>query len=197
MTDDSSSEDEITKRILKDSIDTDLLTNDLYSNSPGKKPSDKIKSINTVPIKPSLRYIIEDDGQGHHHNFIKVTPEFQEFVAKSLDKHLESKIIEKRKKHKKLKIDSTNESKGIHLFNGSAKLLNSSYDESTTGVKRKRHLKNTSDEVILQRASETAVSPEWILNRDAVHGWANVTKGKIMKLKSNSEGTFDIISDEV
>jgi hypothetical protein len=44
MSDDSSSEDEITKRILKDSIDTDLLTNDLYSNSPSKKQSDKIKS---------------------------------------------------------------------------------------------------------------------------------------------------------
>jgi len=42
-----------------------------------------------------------------------------------------------------------------------------------------------------------AVSPDWILNRDAVQGWAKVTKGKMMKLKSNREGTFDIISDEV
>lgn len=195
MSDDSSSEDEITKRILKDSIDTDLLTNDLYSSNPSKNSLDKIKSINTVQIKPSLRHIIEDDG--HNHNFIKVTPEFQEFVAKSLFKHLESEIIEKKKKHKKLKIDNTDESRGIHLFNGSAKLLNSSLDEPTTEIKRKRHLKNTSDEVILQRASETAVSPEWILNRDAVQGWAKVTKGKIMKVKSNREGTFDIIDDEV
>ncbi|KAL4089709.1 hypothetical protein QTP88_024687 [Uroleucon formosanum] len=195
MSDDSSSEDEITKRILKDSIDTDLLTNDLYSNSPSEKPSDKIKSINTVQVKPSLRYIIEDDG--HNHNFIKVTPEFQEFVAKSLFKHLESQIIEKKKKHIKLKIDNTDESKGIQLFNGSPKLLNSPLDESTTGIKRKRHLKNTSDEVILQRASETAVSSEWILNRDAIKGWAKVTKGKIMKVKSNREGTFDIINDEI
>ncbi|CAI6363900.1 unnamed protein product [Macrosiphum euphorbiae] len=195
MSDDSSSEDEITKRILKDSIDTDLLTNDLYSNSPTEKPSDKIKSINAARVKPSLRYIIEDDG--HNHNFIKVTPEFQEFVAKSLFKHLESQIIEKKKKHKKLKIDNTDVSKGIHLFNGSPKLLFSPLDESTTGIKRKRHLKNTSDEVILQRASETAVSSEWILNRDAVQGWEKVTKGKIMKVKSNREGTFDIINDEV
>jgi len=41
------------------------------------------------------------------------------------------------------------------------------------------------------------VSSEWILNRDAVQGWAKVTKGKIMKVKSNREGTFDIINDEV
>ncbi|XP_001951035.1 uncharacterized protein LOC100168536 [Acyrthosiphon pisum] len=195
MSDYSSSEDEITKRILKDSIDTDLLTNDLYSNSPSEKSSNKIKSINAVQVKPSLRYIIEDDG--HNHNFIKVTPEFQEFVAKSLFKHLESQIIEKKKKHKKLKIDNTDESKGIHLFNGSPKLLFSPLDETTTEIKRKRHLKNTSDEVILQRASETAVSSEWILNRNAVQGWAKVTKGKVMKVKSNHEGTFDIINDEV
>ena len=49
----------------------------------------------------------------------------------------------------------------------------------------------------MQRASEMAVSPEWILNKDAVKGWAKVTKGKMMKVKSNSEGTFDIINDEV
>lgn len=36
MSDDSSSEDEITKQILKDSIDTDLLTNDLYNSSSEK-----------------------------------------------------------------------------------------------------------------------------------------------------------------
>jgi len=41
------------------------------------------------------------------------------------------------------------------------------------------------------------VSSEWILNRDAIKGWAKVTKGKIMKVKSNCEGTFDIINDEI
>ncbi|XP_060848761.1 uncharacterized protein LOC132928242 [Rhopalosiphum padi] len=195
MSDDSSSEDEITKRILKDSIDTDLLTNDLYSNSPSKKQSDKIKSINVVQTKPSLRNVIEDDV--HNHNFIKVTPEFQEYVAKSLFKHLESQIIEKKSKHKKHKVDNTDESIGIHLFNGSPKLLNSSLDEPTIAVKRKRHIKNTSDDLILQRASEMAVSPEWILNKGAIQGWEKVTKGKIMKVKSNREGTFDIINDEI
>lgn len=40
-----------------------------------------------MQTKPSLRHIIEDNG--HDHNFIKVTPEFQEFVAKNLFKHLE------------------------------------------------------------------------------------------------------------
>lgn len=42
MSDDSSSEDEITKRILKDSIDNDLLTNDLYKNG-DKKLTEKTK----------------------------------------------------------------------------------------------------------------------------------------------------------
>lgn len=42
---------------------------------------------NSIKTKPSLRYINEDDGQNH--NYIKVTPEFQEFVAKNLFKHLE------------------------------------------------------------------------------------------------------------
>lgn len=46
-----------------------------------------ILDAQSVQTKPSLRYIIEDEG--HDHNFIKVTPEFQEFVAKNLFKHLE------------------------------------------------------------------------------------------------------------
>lgn len=44
MCDDSSSEDEITKRILEDSIDTELLTNDLFADSSTKRPLDEIKS---------------------------------------------------------------------------------------------------------------------------------------------------------
>lgn len=46
-----------------------------------------VLGTSSVQTKPSLRYILEDDG--HDHNFIKVTPEFQEFVAKNLFKHLE------------------------------------------------------------------------------------------------------------
>lgn len=87
--------------------------------------------------------------------------------------------------------------KGIHLFNGSTSLLNTIVtDESTTRKKQKRHLQYTSDKIILQQASEVAVSPEWILNKEAVQGWAKVTKGKILKVKSNKEGTFDVINDE-
>lgn len=67
-------------------------------------------------------------------------------------------------------------------------------DESTK--KQKRHLQNTSDKIVLQQASEAAVSPEWILNKDSVKGWAKMTKGKILKLKSNKEGTFDVVNDE-
>lgn len=109
-----------------------------------------------------------------------------------------SQIIEKKSKHKSRQVDNINDhSRGIHLFNGSTKLINSIADESTIKIKRKRPQKNTSDDLILQRASETAVSPEWILNKDAVRGWPKITKGKVMKIKSNKEGTFDVVSDEI
>jgi len=49
----------------------------------------------------------------------------------------------------------------------------------------------------LQRASETAVSADWILKKDAIQGWTKVTKGKIMTVKKNNEGSFDIVNDEV
>lgn len=104
-----------------------------------------------------------------------------------------SQIIEKKKNNKKHNLDN-DQPVGIRLFNGSTKLLNSSTNEAT--IKRKRLNKSTSDKLILQRASETAVSPEWILKKDAVQGWAKMTKGKIMKVKSNNEGTFDIVSCE-
>lgn len=109
-----------------------------------------------------------------------------------------SQIIEKKTKHKKHQVDNIDDHpRGIHLFNGSTKLIDSFTDESTIAIKRKRPHKNTSDELILQRASETAVSHEWILNKDAVQGWAKMTKGKVMKIKSNDKGTFDIVSDEI
>jgi len=108
-----------------------------------------------------------------------------------------SQIIEKKLKHKKRSIDnSIDYPKGIRLFNGSPKLLNYVMIDELTTAKRKRKVQNTNDELILQRASETAVSSEWILNKDAVQGWAKITKGKIMKIKSNKEGTFDVINDE-
>lgn len=69
-------------------------------------------------------------------------------------------------------------------------------NESTTTTKRKRHLQNTSNKLILQRSLDVAVSSEWILNKDAIQGWAKTTKGKVMKIKSNKEGSFDIVNDE-
>lgn len=69
-------------------------------------------------------------------------------------------------------------------------------NEPTTTTKRKRHLQNTSNKLILQRSLDVAVSSEWILNKDAIQGWAKTTKGKVMKVKSNNEGSFDIVNDE-
>lgn len=107
-----------------------------------------------------------------------------------------SQIIEKKSKHKKHHANGDDDHPiGIRLFNGSNKLIDSFMDEPT--IKRKRYSKCTSDKLILERASETAVSPEWILNKDSVQGWAKITKGKIMKVKRNNEGSFDIINDDV
>ncbi|XP_050429450.1 protein CUSTOS-like [Adelges cooleyi] len=196
MSDDSSSEDEITKRILQDSIDNDLLTNDMYtSNSKKQKIKNTTdKTVSAVQFKPSLRHIIEDEG--HDYNFIKVTPEFQNFVAKHLFKHLESEIVEK--KHKKKKTCSAeNIQKGIHLFKGSATLIDNVTFQPTLRTHRKKAQQHRDDErLILERASEVAVSTEQVLNREEVKHWAKVTKGKVMQVRPNGEGTFDVISDD-
>lgn len=46
-----------------------------------------VLGINLAESKPSLRYVVEDDI--HDHNYIKVTPEFQDYVSKNLFKLLE------------------------------------------------------------------------------------------------------------
>lgn len=69
-------------------------------------------------------------------------------------------------------------------------------DEPTTTTKRKRHLQNTSNKLIIQRSLDMAVSPEWIVNKHAIQGWTKTTKGKVMKVKSNKEGSYDIVNDE-
>lgn len=100
-------------------------------------------------------------------------------------------------KHKRHHLDNTdNNSKGIHLFSGSTKLLELMINEPVVIKKKKPRNLSTSDKLIVQRASEAAVSPEWILNKDAVQGWAKTTKGKVMIVKRNSDGTFDIVHDE-
>lgn len=108
-----------------------------------------------------------------------------------------SKIIENKTKQKKRQSSNTDDyPKGIHLFNGSTKLLNHVINEPIDTIKRKRHHEVTSNQTILHRASEAAVTPEWILNKDAVQGWAKISKGKIMELKKNNDGSYDIINDE-
>lgn len=69
-------------------------------------------------------------------------------------------------------------------------------DEPTVKRKKKFCDPSMTDELILQRASEAAVSPEWITSKESVRGWEKITKGKVMKVKKNHEGTFDIINDE-
>lgn len=56
MSDDSSSEDEITKQILKDSIDTELLTNDLYTNNCNSSDKKQLNEINSKSPQKNLGF---------------------------------------------------------------------------------------------------------------------------------------------
>ncbi|XP_050524327.1 uncharacterized protein LOC126895991 isoform X2 [Daktulosphaira vitifoliae] len=158
-----------------------------------KKLNSSIESIKSFQVKPSLRYIIEDEG--HNHNFLKVTPDFQEYVAKHLFNHLESQIVEKKKKRKNMP-ENGDEKKGIRLFNSSTLLMGDvSFAPKYKPHKRKKHCNSDDEKLIRSRASETAVSPQQILNREEVKFWAKETKGKIVKVRPNKEGTFDVIND--
>lgn len=61
--------------------------------------------------------------------------------------------------------------------------------------KKIKQCNSDDEELIRSRASESVVSPEQILNREEVKLWAKETKGKVIQIRPNKEGTYDVIND--
>jgi len=192
QTDLSSSEDEASISILREAIDHQFLSNDLYNIEksqviPFSTQTNKLRTNSSkISSKQEDRFI----------NF-GVTATFQSFIAKKLDEILEQ-IIElesneitnycgeqKRKRNKK---------SGIKLLSTSKKLLNVTKVKKDYTKHKKRSKRNReiveNDEDASSKFREAAVDPEHLLSKLDTKAWVNKRPEPEFKYKRLKNGTL-------
>ncbi|XP_011644984.1 uncharacterized protein LOC105432071 isoform X2 [Pogonomyrmex barbatus] len=190
QTDSSSSEDETSTNSLKEAIDQEFLSNDLYSVKKNKIiPQSEVKT-NKFDEK-SLRSSKQED-QFTNFGF---TATFQSFVAKKLDEILERNIEfessetigccgnQKQKKNK---------NSGIKLLSTSKKFLRSA-EVTKKYIKHKKPKESKQileDEKALLKFREAAVDSERILNKSDTKAWVNRRPEPEFKYKRLKNGTL-------
>lgn len=197
----SSSEDEITKNALREAADHQFLketyfsakkADSLESSTHTDKFSISAKPINTTNLK-SLR---QNSEQSEKFENFGVSTSFQNYVAKKLDELLNRNI---RLKNKVEDNSITNERKknptnipGVRLLNSSTNFLTTK-DETTHPMqskKRKIHTDIEDESKNLQKCTEAAVNPEWVLSKVDSKAWTNKRKEPEFKYKRQKNGTL-------
>lgn len=147
----------------------------------------------------SLRKTQNDDDQ---FNELKVTPEFQRFVAKKLSQLLDAQLTEKitnkhRKTIKKRKSDSGDG--GVKLLKKSHVYLDIDFVPEAPTVDRKarrkrRKIDDEDDE--LEKVKAAAVEPERILAQTDIKHWAKLCTKPHFKYKQNETGSLVLVDDK-
>lgn len=186
---DSSSEDEDLVR-LKESIDTNFISDNLF-----KQAGSKDKQKTTPEIPKSLRPVKEDFNS--QFSMLKVTPEFQKYVAKQLAKILEASLQKrlsdlsenpvKRLKRKRIK-------DRVKLLSNSEMFLDVTADLKENLVNRgienrpeiiPRDVINEEEQK--DRLKSVVVNGNYILSQEELKTWAprNKTKYNVTHYKQN------------
>ncbi|XP_066584289.1 uncharacterized protein [Prorops nasuta] len=186
--DSSSSEDETIRMALAEATDPLFLKEALFS----QKDFNILKDTITVETPKSLRKNL--DTFNDFHNF-GVSENFKQFVAKKLNEMLEKNI---RLKNQQLIENDNNYAsvaeKGIKLLSNSYKFLDVKVEEELIKqdkiVECHRKSNKYDESKILQKCKEVAVSPDWILSKEATKGWTNRRKNIDFKYKKLKNGTL-------
>ncbi|XP_011706149.1 PREDICTED: uncharacterized protein LOC105461348 isoform X2 [Wasmannia auropunctata] len=189
QTDLSSSEDEDIS-ILKEAIDQEFFTDNLYSTRKAKVISQSANT-NKLDENYSLRTSSKED---KFTNF-GVTATFQSFIAKKLDEILDRTIElessetinccgkQRQRKHNNF---------GIKLLNTSKKLLTVKVGEEYTEKEKrsKRNRQIAEDDEALSKFREAAIDAEYILSQVDTKAWVNKRPEPEFKYKRLKNGTL-------
>ncbi|XP_044739150.1 uncharacterized protein LOC123300619 [Chrysoperla carnea] len=194
MSSDSSSEDEnITK--LQEALDTSFINNNMYSNlnkdvtkkKPERDCKDKTEIFKKqVSLRPDKKCDLDE------FSILKVTPEFQEFVAKNLRKLLDKEIDLYTSQNDPKATD--NNTGGIKLFSNSTVILkdNENYDLEISSKKPKK-TSNENEIDLDEQIKSVAVSPDDILSKKDTLFWSKRTKRKPFVYKKLSNGKLELV----
>lgn len=147
--------------------------------------------------KPISLRITKDENE--QFNFLKVTPEFRNFVAKHLTKLLDNKL------ERELEYDAYNreikrkrKNSGVRLFSHSKKLLkvgenltrniNLCTNKTRINTVLKQDIVATDEDLRI-----LAVSGEYILSKKDTEPWSNRSKSETFTYKKNKNGKLEII----
>ncbi|XP_056647536.1 protein CUSTOS-like [Diorhabda sublineata] len=189
MSSDSSDED---LALIREAQDPQFFKENLYSSIQESK-----EKLQPVVELASLRKTVDENEQ---FNFLKVTPEFQKYVAKQLsfilDKQLEKNInyaVEDKVDRKKKKTTS-----GVKLFYNSDKLLKAGKSEELPidqPVKKfvvKRNILVKEEDL-----KSITVSGAEILSQKDIKYWSNRTKSKkLFNYKQDKNGTLQLVESK-
>ncbi|XP_078036998.1 uncharacterized protein LOC144470064 [Augochlora pura] len=197
VVDSTSSEDEVTKSVLKEAANHEFYktVSSPTTNPNASRISQRERSQNSVKhsedlAKPkSLRHDLNKEER--FENF-GVTPTFQKYVAKKLDEIIEKSIIVKDKKdHSSIATttDSTDNSTGIKLLSSSVEFLTAEREPEV--LPKRRKVEVTIDEVAtLSRCKEVAVDAERILSKKDTKAWTSKRGEPEYKYRKLKNGTL-------
>ncbi|CAG9770079.1 unnamed protein product [Ceutorhynchus assimilis] len=194
----SASSDDENLDNLKEAVDPQFFNDSLYKKK-GNLDHHLTEPTGTskTNARPSLRKQQDDDEQ---FNLFRVTPEFQNYVAKHLSKTLEEELQKVLKSVKDTCLKKkARKSGGIKLLSNSEKFLRIDKSSSVNNrslesaqLVRKKILKKVEDidEAELKRV---VVEPADILSKKDTKCWSTRSKAPIFNYKKNSEGSLVLI----
>ncbi|XP_057670271.1 protein CUSTOS-like [Diorhabda carinulata] len=189
MSSDSSDED---LALIKEAQDPQFFKENLYSSIQESK-----EKLQPVVELASLRKTVDENEQ---FNFLKVTPEFQKYVAKQLsfilDKQLEKNInyaVEDKVDRKKKKTTS-----GVKLFYNSDKLLKAGKSEELPIEKPVKKFAVKRNILVKEEDLKSiTVSGAEILSQKDIKYWSNRTKSKkLFNYKQDKNGTLQLVESK-
>ncbi|KAJ8909651.1 hypothetical protein NQ315_002916 [Exocentrus adspersus] len=196
MTSDSSDEENLD--LLKEAQDPQFINDSMFTDSPAKRT----ESANKKPL-PSLRRTTDKDEQFNY--FIKVTPEFRNYVSKQLSKILDRKLEKKfadletpeapRKKRKKTGIKLLSESEQyLEIDVDHAVEENRTVTAHNATAKRLKNKKNhkSNGEITEEEFRKLAVSGQVVLRKKEVKHWSKRSKAAVFHYK-NKNGTLELV----
>nr|CAI5823996.1 unnamed protein product [Callosobruchus analis] len=194
MSSDSSDDENI--EFLKEAQDNQFINDSMFGDN---KKENKI--IETEKLPASLRKSKDEDEQ---FNIFKVTPQFQQYVAKHLDRILDSSL-----KYKQFRIaDETcrkrrkHTSGGVKLFSSSDSVLDdrgidAEEDQSRVheiySLHRPDRYKKLKVKVDEEALKEVVVTGSDILSRESIKHWSRRGKAPIYEYKKQENGHLVLV----
>ncbi|XP_015118419.1 uncharacterized protein LOC107042062 [Diachasma alloeum] len=182
----STSDDEMTKKALKEAMDTQFLRESFFE----RKPSEHAQEFPNT----KRNYVEKYDEFG-------VSEGFKNFMARKLtdllDRNIEiiQKVTSSKQSRKRKKIEHEESECGIRLLRSSGTILEmvdrtAATDEYNCGPSRQKYVKEVNCKDNNLRFEEAAIDPQYLLSKAGTNFWINRRKGIVYEYKKLPDGTL-------